>query len=431
MGYLQEWKSHPNRKPLIIRGARQVGKTWLMKTFGAAHYRETAYFNFEGNRRLQDIFADDFDIPRILRSLRIESGLSLEEGTTLLIFDEIQEAPGALTSLKYFYENAPGYHVLAAGSLLGVALHNQTSFPVGKVDFLDLHPFSFSEFLTAMNQQALNNLLDGGDWVMIKSFRTKYIDLLRQYYYVGGMPEAVLAYITRLDTREVRAIHKRILEAYEQDFSKHAPNELVPRIRMLWNGIPSQLAKENRKFIYSHIKPGARAKDYEMSLSWLIDCGLIHKVNRATKPSLPLKAYEDDGAFKLYLSDIGLLAAMGDIDAKTLLEGNTIFREFKRALTEQYVLQQLVTKKDWVTYYWSADNAQAEIDFLLQLEGKIIPIEVKAEENLKAKSLKVFADQYKPIVSIRCSMSDYRKQEWMINVPLYAVQVLAGIISDI
>ncbi|MHA4809710.1 ATP-binding protein [Flavitalea flava] len=431
---LQEWKTRPKRKPLIIRGARQVGKTWLMKTFGAESYPQTAYFNFEGNQRLRAIFSGDFIIDRIIRSLSIEAGFNIQAENTLLIFDEIQEAPEALTSLKYFYENAPQYHILAAGSLLGVALHEHSSFPVGKVEFLDLHPLSFPEFLMAIGQKPLGeeplvSLLKSMDWDIIKSFKTKYIELLKQYYYVGGMPEAVVDFAAGADFKEVRNIQKRILAAYEQDFSKHAPNEIVPRIRMLWNSIPAQLAKENRKFIYSHIKQGARAKDYELALSWLIDCGLVHKVNRATKPAIPLKAYEDFSAFKLYISDIGLLAAMGDIDSKTLLEGNSIFQEFKGALTEQYVLQQLITHPDWVTYYWSADNGSAEIDFLLQLQGQIIPVEVKAEESLMAKSLKVFFQQFKPATCIRTSMSDFRKEDWLTNLPLYAIHELPGLIN--
>jgi predicted AAA+ superfamily ATPase len=421
---LRAWKNKNGRKPLIIRGARQVGKTWLMKTFGKEEYTQTAYFNFESNQRLKDIFTGDFDIPRIIRSLNIESGLTIEPGNTLLIFDEVQEAPDALTSLKYFYENAPEYHVLTAGSLLGVALHNHSSFPVGKVEFLDLHPLSFPEFLVATGQPALADLLNSRDWIMIKSFRSRYTELLKQYYYVGGMPEAVVAFVTRSDLGEVREIHKLILTAYEQDFSKHAPHELVPRIRMLWNSIPSQLAKENRKFVYSHIKPGARAKEFEMAMAWLRDSGLIYKVSRATKPAIPLKAYEDVAAFKLYLVDIGLLTAMGDIDPKTILEGNAIFLEFKGALTEQFVLQQLVTRKDWVTYYWSAGTGQAEIDFLVQVAGQVIPVEVKAEENLKAKSLKVFHEQYHPAISVRTSMSDYREESWLVNLPLYAIHEL-------
>ena len=425
---LQEWKQQPNRKPMIIRGARQVGKTWLMKDFGASAYARTVYLNFESTPRLKTIFAPDFDINRIIRSLAIETGAAIDPETTLIIFDEVQEAPEAITCLKYFYENAPQYHILAAGSLLGVALHSHTSFPVGKVDFLDLHPFSFAEFLVAVGQQSLAGLLTSTDWPVIKTFRIKLIELLKQYYYVGGMPEAVLAFAARSDVKEVRNIQKRILTAYEQDFSKHAPPDIVPRIRMVWNSVPSQLAKENRKFMYSHIKQGARAKDYELAMSWLIDCGLLYKVNRVTKPALPLKAYEDVSAFKLYLSDIGLLGAMTDIGASTLLEGDAIFQEFKGALTEQYVLQQMVTHQDWVIYYWSAENGQAEIDFLLQLNDRIVPLEVKAEETLKAKSLKTFSEKFKPAISVRCSMSDFRKEDWLVNLPLYAIHELPALL---
>jgi len=339
----------------------------------------------------------------------------------LIIFDEIQEAEGAITSLKYFCENAPEYQIIAAGSMLGVVLHKQTSFPVGKIEFLDLYPLNFAEFLLALEQQSLLDLLKSQDWTLIKSFKEKYIHLLRQYYYIGGMPEAVLSYKTQNDFNEVRAIQKRILSAYEQDFSKHAPGEIVPRIRMLWNSIPAQLAKENKKFIYGAVKPGSRAKDYELALSWLTDCGLAYKVCRVSKPGIPLKAYEDIGAFKLFIVDVGLLGAMGDIDVRTLIEGNVIFEEFKGALTEQYVLQQLVTISDLAIYYWSAEKSLAEIDFLVQYSGKVIPIEVKAEENLQAKSLKSFCQKYAPSLAIRTSMSDFREEEWLTNLPLYAI----------
>jgi len=418
---LIKWKDSENRKPLIIRGARQVGKTWLMKSFGKAQYEESAYVNFESNKMLAQIFADDFNIQRIITALQIETGLIIKPCTTLIILDEIQEAPGALTSLKYFQENAPEYHVISAGSLLGVALSGHTSFPVGKVDFLDLYPLSFIEFLGALNQQPLIDLLKSRDWALIKSFKLKYIQLLKQYYFVGGMPEGVLSFTKNGDFDEVREIQKRILSSYEQDFSKHAPNEIVPRIRMLWNSMPAQLAKENKKFIYGIIKQGARAKDYELALSWLIDCGLLHKVSRTAKPAMPLKAYEDFNAFKLFVVDVGLLGAMVDMDVKTLLEGNNVFEEFKGALTEQFVLQQLMTINGVTTYYWSAESATAEIDFLLQYAGQIIPVEVKAEENLKAKSLKVFCQKYNPTTAIRTSMSDYRKEDWFTNLPLYAI----------
>lgn len=415
------WKNAPDRKPLVIRGARQVGKTWLMKEFGRLKYEQVAYVNFESSRHLQDIFKEDLDVRRIILALQIETGLTISADNTLIILDEIQEAPGALTSLKYFRENAPEYHIVSAGSLLGVALHQNTSFPVGKVDFMDLYPLNFMEFLKAMGQQPLADLLDSKDWKLITGFKTKYIQLLREYYYVGGMPEAVSHYSQNQDIVAVRNIQQQILSAYEQDFSKHAPNEIVPRIRMLWNSIPAQLAKENRKFIYGIIRQGARAKDYELALSWLIDCGLVHRVDRISKPVIPLKAYLDGNAFKLYLLDVGLLGALSELDAQTLLEGNRIFEEFKGALTEQYVLQQLLTIPDMPAYYWTSDTANAEVDFVVQYKGKVIPIEVKAEENLKAKSLRSFCQKYVPEMAVRTSMSDYRKEDWLTNIPLYAI----------
>jgi predicted AAA+ superfamily ATPase len=418
---LKNWKSRPGRKPLIIRGARQVGKTWLMKEFGQNEYNQTAYVNFEDSKSLNSLFADDFDIERIIAAIQIEAGVQIKAESTLIIFDEIQEADGAITSLKYFNENAPQYNIISAGSLLGVSLHKQTSFPVGKVEFMDLFPLSYEEFLIAMDQQPLLNLIDKKNWTLIKSFKSKFIQYLRIYYYVGGMPESVLSYKEKNDFREVRSIQKRLLIAYENDFSKHAPYEIVPRIRMLWNTIPAQLAKENKKFIYKAVKPGSRAKDYELALSWLVDCGLVHKVTRVSKPGIPLKSYEDYGAFKLFMTDVGLLCAMGDIDVRTLLEGNSIFEEFKGALTEQFVLQQLKPKKDLAIYYWSAEKSKSEIDFLIQHLGDVIPVEVKSEENLQAKSLKTYCQKYSPQLAIRTSMSDFRKEDWMTNLPLYAI----------
>jgi len=424
---LISWKNKSGRKPLIIRGARQVGKTWLIKEFGKNEYAQTVYMNFESSKLLKTLFVDNFDIQRIITALQIESGLQINPENTLIILDEIQEAEGALASLKYFCENAPQYHIIAAGSMLGLALHNQTSFPVGKVEFLDLNPLNFTEFLLAMKQKALLDLLKSRDWVLIKSFKGKYIQLLRQYYYIGGMPEVVLSYTLKDDFKEVRAIQKRILMGYEHDFSKHAPMEIVPRIRLLWNAIPAQLSKENRKFMYGAVKQGSRAKDYEIALLWLINCGLVHKICRVSKPGFPLKSYEDFAAFKLFIVDVGLLGAMGDIDARTLIERNVIFEEFKGALTEQYVLQQLSTIQDLVIYYWSAEKSTAEVDFLVQYSGQVIPIEVKAEENLHAKSLKTFSQKYSPKQSIRTSMSDYRKDDWLTNLPLYAINELTEI----
>jgi len=426
---LFRWKESKDRKPLIIRGARQTGKTWLMKELGRTSFQKVAYINFESSSALKSLFTNDFDIQRILTAIQIETRTTVDPESTLIILDEIQEAPGALTSLKYFQENAPEYYVIAAGSLLGVALSQHTSFPVGKVEFLDLYPLSFTEFLGAVNEKPLVDLLISQDWTLITNFKARYIERLKQYYYIGGMPEAVLSFSQHQNFDEVREIQKRILIAYEQDFSKHAPGDIVPRIRMLWNSIPAQLTKENRKFIYGIIRQGARAKDYELAMSWLIDCGLIHKVNNVTKPAIPLKAYEDFGAFKLFLVDVGLLSAMTDLDIKSLLDGNDLFEEFKGALTEQYVLQQLILSKENSIYYWSPENARSEIDFLLQIQGKVIPLEVKAAENLNAKSLRLYHEKYQPELSIRTSLSDYRKQEWMINLPVYAIGSISKIVQ--
>ena len=418
------WKDSGSRKPLLIRGARQVGKTWLMQEFGKTNYEQFVYVNFEKNKRLKALFRDDFDIDRIIIALQIESGLSIHSTNTLLIFDEIQDVPEAITSLKYFYEDAPEYHIIAAGSLLGVALHSNISFPVGKVDFMDLFPLSFHEFLQALDGPGLSELLLSGDWQLIKAYKSKFIERLRQYYYIGGMPEAVLKFSEDYNFQEVRIIQNQILDSYEQDFSKHTPSSIVPRIRMAWNSIPSQLAKENRKFIYGLIKEGSRAKEYELALAWLIDCGQAYKVHRVSKPGLPLNAYEDFSAFRIFMIDVGLLGAMSDLDVKTILEGNAIFTEFKGALTEQYVLQQLISTVKQKIYYWSAERSTAEVDFVIKIAGSVIPIEVKAEENLQAKSLKAYHEKYKPKFAIRTSMSDYRQQDWLCNIPLYGLGVL-------
>ncbi|HDS07534.1 MAG TPA: ATP-binding protein [Bacteroides sp.] len=430
MRELEKWKSNPDRKPLIIRGSRQVGKTWLMKEFAARQYQHTAYINFESSKPLRNLFAEDYDVQRIIAAVRIETGVPVEPGKTLIIFDEIQEAEGAVTSLKYFHENAPHYHIISAGSLLGMATQRNVSFPVGMVEFLDLFPLNFEEFLRGLGHQSLADLILSEEWDLIRNFRIKLIQHLRSYYYVGGMPEAVLTHGKKNDLREVRDVQKNILIAYENDFSKHAPPEVAPRIRMLWNSIPAQLAKENKKFIYNALKPGARSKDYEIALSWLVDSGLVHQVFRVSKPGIPLKAYQDISAFKLFITDAGLLCAMGDVDPRTLLEGNVIFGEFKGALTEQYVLQQLKTIPGLPVYYWSAERSTSEIDFLIQHNGRVIPVEVKAEENLKAKSLKVYSQKFSPATAIRTSMSDFRRGEWMINLPLYAIGKITDMIDD-
>lgn len=421
---LYKWKSSAHRKPLIIEGARQVGKTWLMKEFGKKAYEDTVYINFDSNSRMSELFASDLDTDRLIMGLEIYAGRKINPDSTLLIFDEIQEVPRALASLKYFYENAPQYHIICAGSLLGIALHEGTSFPVGKVDFLKLYPLSFSEFLMAVGKDSFAELLKKRDYQMITSFKETYIDALKHYYFIGGMPEAVQNFAENKDFNEVRAIQKRILAAYEQDFSKHAPNEIVPKIRMLWNSIPSQLAKENKKFIYGLVREGGRAREYETAIMWLCDCGLVYKVNRISNAGIPLKAYLK--AFKLFAVDVGLLGCMTGLRQRTILNGDDLFVEFKGALTEQYVSQQLKTLEDLGIYYYTNDRGTCEIDFVVETNEKIVPLEVKAETNLKAKSLKIYRERFNPELSVRTSMADYKKENWLLNLPLYAIENIAA-----
>lgn len=421
---LKEWKNSPYRKPLIIEGARQVGKTWLMKEFGRTCYDNVVYVNFDNNSKMDTLFSGDLDIPRIIMGIEIFSGKKIQADNTLLIFDEVQEVPRALTSLKYFYENAPEYHIICAGSLLGIALHPGTSFPVGKVDFLQLSPLSFNEFLLATGNENLAKLLDSHDFSMINIFSESYIQQLRYYYYVGGMPEAVATFTDTKDFSKVRHVQQNIIHAYEQDFSKHAPIEITPKLRLIWNSIPSQLAKENKKFIYGLVREGARAKDYETAIMWLTDCGLLHKVSRINAPRIPLSAYEDLKAFKLFCLDVGILGAMTGLDVQILLEGNKLFSEFKGALTEQYVLQQLKATTGYGIFYYTNDRGSCEIDLVLNTGKRIIPLEIKAEENLHAKSLRTYHDKFQPEISVRTSMSNYRKEEWLTNLPLYAISAI-------
>lgn len=416
---LKKWKSSATRKPLIIQGARQVGKTWLMKEFGKTEFEKVVYINFESSTRLQKLFTVDFNIQRIIGSIEIENNIKIDASSTLLIFDEIQEAEKGLTALKYFQEQAPEYFIIAAGSLLGVSIQKNASFPVGKVDFLRLYPLSFAEFLENFNQLNLSQAIKDQNWQTIELFHDKLVELLRLYYFIGGMPEVVANYIQEQNLNTVRDIQEKILLGYENDFAKYAPNVIVPKIKMVWQSLISQLAKENRKFIYGQIKKGARAKEFENAINWLSDAGLVIKINRTNKPAIPLNSYIDFDSFKLFFVDIGLLNAVGKLDAKILLEKNAILQEFKGALTEQFVCQQLKITKE--LYYWTADNATAEIDFIIQQANNIIPIEVKAEENLKSKSLKVFVEKFNPTISIRTSMSPYREESWLKNIPLYAV----------
>lgn len=422
---LYKWKGSKRRKPLIIQGARQVGKTWLMKEFGSKAYADIVYINFDSNSRMAELFASDLNTDRLIMGIELYAGRKINPDNTLLIFDEVQEVSRALSSLKYFYENAPQYHIVCAGSLLGIALHEGTSFPVGKVDFLSLYPLSFKEFLMATIGERFADLLDKQDYPMITSFKQTYIDALKQYYFVGGMPEAVQSFAEEKDFNEVREIQKRILAAYEQDFSKHAPIEIVPKIRMIWNSIPSQLAKENKKFVYGLVREGGRAKEYESAIMWLCDCGLVHKVSRVNAAGIQLKACEDLKAFKLFIVDVGLLSCMTGLRQRTLLDGNDLFNEFKGALTEQYVCQQLKTIDDLGVYYYTNDRGSCEVDFIIDTGEQIVPVEVKAEVNLKAKSLKTYREKFNPEISVRTSMADYKKEAWLVNLPLYAVEEIS------
>lgn len=428
---LYKWKESKHRKPLIIEGARQVGKTWLMKEFGRRAYKDNVYINFDSNSKMAELFSLDLDTDRLIMGIELYVGRKINPDNTLLIFDEVQEVPRALSALKYFYENAPSYHIICAGSLLGIALHEGTSFPVGKVDFMSLYPLSFKEFLMAVVGEQYAELLDKLDNNMITAFKQTYIEALKQYYFVGGMPEAVQSFAEERDFSEVREIQKRILTAYEQDFSKHAPIETVPKIRMIWNSIPSQLAKENKKFIYGLVRKGGRAKEYETAIMWLCDCGLIYKISRVNAAGIPLKAYEDMKAFKLFIVDVGLLGCMTGLHQSTLLNGNDMFTVFKGALTEQYVCQQLKTIEDLGIYYYTNDRGSCEVDFIIDTGEMIVPVEVKAEVNLKAKSLKTYYEKYSPKISVRTSMADYKKEDWITNLPLYEVGEICRCIDEI
>ncbi|WP_455051803.1 ATP-binding protein [Leyella stercorea] len=418
---LKKWKDSPTRKPLILQGARQVGKTYILKEFGAREYSEVVYINCDDNNDMQNMFVD-YDVDRIIRSMSAISGISIKPSTTLLILDEIQEVERGLASLKYFCEKAPEYHVAVAGSLLGITLHEGTSFPVGKVDMLYMYPMDFEEFLLAMGKEQLVELLCNNSWAALTPLRGMLTELLRQYYFVGGMPEAVKTYVERGDIWEVRSIHSKIIDAYRNDMSKHAPKQQVQRINMVWNSIPSQLARDNKKFIYGALRKGARANDFEIAIQWLVDSGLVHKVHRISKPVVPLKFYEDMASFKLFLLDCGLLGALSETPPEQILIGDNVFEEYKGAFTENYVLQQLKSLPRTFVYYYSNDNSTLEIDFVVQHEAHVIPIEVKAEENLRAKSLRQFVTDNAGLHGVRFSMSDYREQDWLTNVPLWAVR---------
>lgn len=431
MEKLLSWKDDPKRKPLIIYGARQVGKTWLMKEFGNQAYQDTVYVNFDSNPVAAGLFDANLNPDRLITGLEIYAGRKIDPDKTLIIFDEVQEAPRALTSLKYFCEEAPEYQIVCAESLFGIALHEGTSFPVGKVDFLRLWPLTFREFLMAEGMERFVELLDRQDFNMISTFKQTFIEALQQYYFVGGMPEAVQSYVDRKDFSEVRRIQDRILEAYEQDFSKHAPNSVVPKIRNVWNSMPSQLSKENKKFVYGLIREGARAKEYETAIMWLQDCGLVHRIRRVSSGRTPLIAYEDPKAFKLFLLDVGLLGCMAGLSQKALLEGSEFFVEFKGALTEQYVCQEMTAMEVSDVHYYTNDRGSGEVDFVLDVGGSSIPVEAKAGTNLKAKSLMVYREKFSPELSIRTSLADYKAEEGLIDLPLYALCKLPKILEKL
>ena len=421
MDKLVEWKNSPRRKPLILNGARQVGKTWLLKEFGRRHFANVAYINLDQNTAMQEQFELGYDIQRLVSAFQFETGEVIKEQETLVILDEIQECPKALTSLKYFCEEAPGLAVAAAGSLLGITIHSGTGYPVGKVNALDLYPMSFREFLAATGNAGMSELVASNDPAIINSFAGKITPLLRQYYYVGGMPEAAAAFLERGLLEDARSIQNQILSDYERDVSKHLSRTEAEYAIAAWRSIPSHLGRENKKFVFGHIAQGARARNYQSGITWLEQAGLVTKVRRISKPGLPLCPYADDAAFKLFLLDVGLLGAMVRLDKSTVIGGSTIFEEFKGALTEQYVCQQLVSECGFTPYYWSAENSSGEIDFLAQGDNRVYAIEVKAEENLRSKSLRAFKQKHPWVSAVRFSMSGFREQDWMRNVPLYAI----------
>ena len=421
MDRLVGWKGSERRKPLIVNGARQVGKTWILKELGRLHFESVAYVSLDKDERARRFFEPDLDPRRIVSSLSLHLDMDIDPGRTLVVLDEIQSCPAAITSLKYFCEDAQEYHVAAAGSLLGISATHGTGFPVGKVSTLNLFPLSFTEFLCATGSGRYAELVERGDHAMMDTFSDKLKELLRTYYIVGGMPEAVNAYIGTADVRDARGVQDQILTDYTSDFAKHVPANLLARTMLAWDSIPKHLSKENKKFVFGQVRKGARAADFEESLRWLEQAGLVTKVPRVGKPGMPLKAYRDQNAFKVFMLDIGLLGAMSGLSPAAMVDGGGIFTEFKGALTEQYVCQQLVSDCGLAPYYWSAENSSGEIDFLVQAGANVYPIEVKAEENLRAKSLRAFNGRYEGMSPRRFSMSGFRDQGWMRNIPLYAI----------
>lgn len=421
---LLRWKQRPERKPLILLGARQVGKTYILKKFGENEYEHLIYINCHRNSFAESLFASGFDIPKILNRISLAYNIVIVPGRALLFFDEIQEIPQGIPALKYFCENAPEQHVVVAGSLLGITLRHGESYPVGKVNTLRMFPMTFSEYMDASGRTMLRKAVDSLDFDTLRVFHDELTELLRQYYFTGGMPEAVRTFVTTNNTTETRRVQHEILDAYENDMAKHTATE-TQRIHMVWNSIPSQLARERKKFKYSEVASGARAREYEIGLQWLVDAGLVYKVERTKLPVHPLKFYADNAAFKVYMNDCGLLAALADAQPRDMLLGSQVFESFKGAFTENYVLQQITALDRLPVYYYSKDNSTMEVDFLVQSPHRIIPTEVKAEENVKSKSLTTFINHEfaeHHLKGLRCSMKPYIDQNWMENVPLYAVE---------
>lgn len=421
---LREWKKSPNRKPLILAGARQVGKTYILKEFGNKEYENVAYINCDNNEQAKGLFSNGYDIQRIIMAIGAITHEKIKPEKTLIILDEIQELQHGLTALKYFCEDAPEYHVAVAGSLLGIAMRHGESAPVGKVNIIRMFPMDFEEYLMARSEDNVLSILRSGDWSTISMIHETLEKLLREYYFVGGMPEAISTFIKSLDANAVRQVQNDILFIYRSDMSKHVTSNEATRISMVWQSIPSQLARENKKFIYGAVKAGARAKDFEMAIQWLVDAGLVYRISRVRDVSMPLKFYEDFNAFKLFLLDVGLLGALSEIEPAQILLSNDAIREYKGALTENYVLCQMKCIDDMNTYYYSREDSKLEVDFMVQYKGKVTPVEVKAEENLRSKSLKTFISSHSDLKAIRFSMSRYIEQEWLKNVPLYGIHIV-------
>lgn len=416
---LKEWKESKNRKPLILNGPRQVGKTWLLNEFGNREYAQLAYVNCRYNALARQIFEQDFDVSRIIRGLRALTKVNISPSDTLIVLDEVQDIPQAIESLKYFCEDAPDYHVAVAGSLLGISLHTQVAFPVGKVNMIDLFPMSYEEFLLARGEHELCQMVARRNYNDLSMMHDRLIELLKEYYFVGGMPEAVATYIATEDAQSVRMVQQEILRGYEEDFSKHAPVEQVPRIRMVWQSVASQLFKENKKFVYGTLKKGARAREFEVAIQWLVDSGLLYRVQRCTQPALPLKVYQDLSAFKLFVLDVGLLGAMAGVDPVNILVTQDALTQYKGGMTEQFVLQQLKSKRIDPICYHSTDDSRLELDFVIQQQGSVLPIEVKAGVNVRANSLSRMLSQHPDMTAVRFSLLPYKVQGQLICLPLY------------